>query len=482
MTNIRSIAVFGLIFSLIASVFTTYAPAKAASWVFPVIGPVSYSNDFLAARSSGPHYAIDIIAKKRQTIVAANEGTIIYVAYPQPSWGYMLRIKTPKGYTHDYIHMNNDTPGTDDGRGGGMYAFAAGVKVGNKVNKGQILGWVGDSGNAENTVSHLHFEVRDPSGKPFNPYSNLRAASRISSPLPRAVQSNEIAPYGMNKYGINIANGDVTGDSTRETVVGNATTMTAQIKVYSSSRVLLAQTALGNGNVGGTTDVAIGNVVGDSQPEIIAVNTSPSGSALYVYHFDSTISSLVLDRNFILDPAARSTPRAATADINGDGTEEIIVGPGKGEGVNVKVFSGDGTEIGNFDALDSTKYSQGIEVAGGDVTGGSEDEVIIGRLRDGVTTVRVFDGQTYGQLSSFRAYTATNTNGVRVSVANTSHSAKEEIVTIPRVGSPKIKLWNVNGALLYEKFQLEEWWKGSYDVGGVNIATGTNRRASLFYF
>lgn len=73
--------------------------------------------------------------------------------------------------------MNNDTPGTDDGMGWG---FAAGIEPGVHVEAGQIIGYVGDSGNAETTPPHLHFEQR-PDGEEINPYDHLRAAEAAAT-------------------------------------------------------------------------------------------------------------------------------------------------------------------------------------------------------------------------------------------------------------------------------------------------------------
>ncbi|MBX9765210.1 peptidoglycan-binding protein, partial [Patescibacteria group bacterium] len=52
-----------------------------------------------------------------------------------------------------------------------------GLYRGSTVKKGQLLGWVGDSGNAESTTAHLHFEMRNASRVAFNPYDSLYAAS-----------------------------------------------------------------------------------------------------------------------------------------------------------------------------------------------------------------------------------------------------------------------------------------------------------------
>jgi len=153
--------------------------AQVRSIVFPVSGTYSFRNDFAEPRDGGTreHLGIDIVANKMTPVVAVVDGTITFIAIPQASWGYALTIRDAEGYSYRYLHLNNDTPGTDDGQGGEANAYAAGLKRGTAVSRGQVVGWVGDSGNAEATVSHLHFEIRNPDRTTINPYESLLAAS-----------------------------------------------------------------------------------------------------------------------------------------------------------------------------------------------------------------------------------------------------------------------------------------------------------------
>ena len=72
---------------------------------------------------------------------------------------------------HQPGHEQRDDGAADDG-----FRLAPGLKLGDEVTAGQIIGYMGDSGNAENSVAHLHFEIRDPWGRAVPSFWSLRAA------------------------------------------------------------------------------------------------------------------------------------------------------------------------------------------------------------------------------------------------------------------------------------------------------------------
>ena len=75
--------------------------------IFPVVGPVSYTDDFGDARGSGRHEGNDIMAAKKSLAVAVEAGT---VKFWTTSWraGCMLYLYGKSGTTYLYIHLNND--------------------------------------------------------------------------------------------------------------------------------------------------------------------------------------------------------------------------------------------------------------------------------------------------------------------------------------------------------------------------------------
>ncbi|MBP9827822.1 M23 family metallopeptidase [Patescibacteria group bacterium] len=166
-----------LFFALLIAFVPTLAHAQTVIDItFPVDGPATFIDDFTQSRSGGrQHNAIDLMADKMIRVLAPTDGRITFAPTTEPSYGYMMTLRGDDGYTYNFIHLNNDTPGTDDGDGGVRYAYADGVRDGTRVTRGQHIAYVGDSGNAESIGSHLHFEIYD-GDTAINPYASLIAA------------------------------------------------------------------------------------------------------------------------------------------------------------------------------------------------------------------------------------------------------------------------------------------------------------------
>lgn len=225
MRVIKKQLLVGLMFSALgASMFTVSTAEAAEQRLFPVIGSSSYTDDFKAPRTNCDytpcyHNATDIIAQKGQKIIAMASGTITYVAYPQPNWGYAVFIKGDDGIDYNYLHLNNDSPGTDDGNGGAWRAYGPDMVRSYPVKRGQLIGYVGDSGNAE-SLAHLHFEMYKGS-TPINPYNYLKTAPKTSKPFYYPELPNEKLPYGLTATApLNVAVGSLDSiKSDLETIV-----------------------------------------------------------------------------------------------------------------------------------------------------------------------------------------------------------------------------------------------------------------------
>jgi murein DD-endopeptidase MepM/ murein hydrolase activator NlpD len=171
---------------------------------FPVAGPVSYVNDFGACRDgcARAHKGNDLIGDRLQPLLAMHDGVIDHLIVNHPTAGYGVTIRGDDGWRYDTYHMNNDSPSTDDGADDGAWRFLPGIVDGARVTAGQQIGWMGDSGNSEGSVPHVHVEIHTPEGQAVNPYWSLRAAQRavncavgtVGEPVPAPATPASAAP------------------------------------------------------------------------------------------------------------------------------------------------------------------------------------------------------------------------------------------------------------------------------------------------
>ncbi|MBA3716845.1 MAG: C40 family peptidase [Actinobacteria bacterium] len=145
--------------------------------VFPIVGKAQYANTFNST-PKGLLPGNDIIAAKKSLVVAAENGTVKFSTKSKEA-GCMLYLYGASSRTFEYLHLNNDLTNKDDNTGQCVAgtAYAPGLKNGQKVKAGQVIGYVGDSGIANGTQPHVHFEVHK-SG-PVNPYPYLNKSQRL---------------------------------------------------------------------------------------------------------------------------------------------------------------------------------------------------------------------------------------------------------------------------------------------------------------
>ena len=152
---------------------------------FPTDPRASFTDSYDACRDgcSRRHKATDIMGQKMWREYATVDGVICGLDEgPEDSWGRHLTLCGDDGHRYRYLHINNDTPGTDDGQAPMADVYAPGIRKGLRVARGQFLAYMGDSGNAEGTAPHLHLDVfddtvTDPYGDHrIDAYAGLKAA------------------------------------------------------------------------------------------------------------------------------------------------------------------------------------------------------------------------------------------------------------------------------------------------------------------
>jgi murein DD-endopeptidase MepM/ murein hydrolase activator NlpD len=150
--------------SLLSPRYASYARGGGTASVgpvnglyFPVAGPCSYTNDWGAPRSGGrTHKGCDIMAPRGTPVVAITSGVVEHRRGGKA--GLYIALHGDNGHLYYYMHLDG---------------FAAS----GRVRAGQVIGYVGDTGNARG-CPHLHFEFHPNHRGPVNPYPLLRAIDR----------------------------------------------------------------------------------------------------------------------------------------------------------------------------------------------------------------------------------------------------------------------------------------------------------------
>jgi hypothetical protein len=173
--------------TLVLLVLGLAATAAASPWdpprriIFPVIGPAQYTDDFGDPRPQGRHEGNDIVSVRRALAVAVEPGKVEFDQTANGAGGCMLYLYGESGTKYLYVHLNNDLTTKNDNRGRCVpgTAFPKGLRSGQKVEAGQPVGYVGDSGDADGGNPHLHFELHPGGRGPVSPYVWLRRAQRL---------------------------------------------------------------------------------------------------------------------------------------------------------------------------------------------------------------------------------------------------------------------------------------------------------------
>lgn len=129
---------------------------------------------------------------------------------------------------------------------------------------------------------------------------------------------------------------------------------------------------------------------------------------------------------FAYDKNLRGGVSVALADLDNDGQDEIITGPGKGDNSGVKVFSLAGKLKSSFKPY-GEKFNGGINVAAGDVNGDGLAEIVTVPASSGGPHVRVFSAAGKA-LNSFFAFAESYRGGLRVSVSDIDGDGEADIL------------------------------------------------------
>lgn len=143
-------------------------------FTFPVAGPTNFIDSFGFPRMTGTEYehwheGTDVFAQAGTPLVACERGVVTRMG-TNVLGGITVWLRGESGVSYYYAHLS---------------AYAPGVHAGSVVEPGTVIGFVGNTGNAATTPSHVHFEVHPNGGDAINPYPLLSVA--VDQPQPEPV-------------------------------------------------------------------------------------------------------------------------------------------------------------------------------------------------------------------------------------------------------------------------------------------------------
>ncbi len=147
-------------------------PLGLSGYVFPVAGRTSWGDTYGAARSDVPggwHHGDDLFAQLGTPVVAVTDGTVFSIGWNRVG-GWRLWLLDARGNEFYYAHLS------------GYTALASNDR---HVRRGQVLGFVGNTGDAFTTWPHLHFEIH-PNPLLYLGYDGAVDPTRYLSAWPRA--------------------------------------------------------------------------------------------------------------------------------------------------------------------------------------------------------------------------------------------------------------------------------------------------------
>jgi len=156
---------FALLILLAATPFG--AAFAADKLLVPVFGvkPAQLSDTFNDKRGLGKHEALDIPAPRGTPVIAVDDGRIAKLFRSIPGGLTIYHFDPGEKFAYYYAHLDG---------------YAAGVAEGKQVKRGEVIGYVGSTGNANSANPHLHFtifelgpEKRWWKGTAINPYPLL---------------------------------------------------------------------------------------------------------------------------------------------------------------------------------------------------------------------------------------------------------------------------------------------------------------------
>ncbi|MFA6131752.1 MAG: S8 family serine peptidase [Patescibacteria group bacterium] len=216
-------------------------------------------------------------------------------------------------------------------------------------------------------------------------------------------------------------------------------------------------------NFGGGVRLAMGDVDGDGVDEIVTGPGPGGGPQVRVFETDGTL----IKQFFAYSTSDTHGIFVGVGDTDGDGVGEILTAPDKGGNGEVRWFEMNGEQNGFIKPFGVTPLS--LRVAAGDTNNDGTDEIIVGTGSGHQPTVSIFSG-TGTFIKSFEAYATTYDKGIYVEAGDLDSDGVDEIVTgTDYGGGPHVRAFEADGTVMASFFAYDEFFRGGVRVAVADL-------------
>lgn len=314
--------------------------------------------------------------------------------------------------------------------------FERGTVVVNATNSSQTIPLGGDYERLHGTqdpvfndgsiISEIILEPRDgiillrPIEEILDATYTNGAFARIFSKDGATARTGFFAYNNNHRGGTQIISFDTDNDGLRETVVADETF----VSIFDDDGSLHAKFAPYTDQYNMGINISIGDIESDGSVEIVTGTENGGGPQVRVFNKDGV---LINPGFFAYSEEFRGGVNVGIGDLNGDNIKEIITGAGVMGGPHVRVFKKDGTLINpGFFAYDR-EFRGGVNVGIGDIDGDGIDDIVTGPGYGGSPLTRVFDRD--GNIKSeFYAFEKNRKDGLNIVVSDVDLDGIAEII------------------------------------------------------
>ncbi|HVK09358.1 MAG TPA: hypothetical protein VM597_11330 [Gemmataceae bacterium] len=278
-------------------------------------------------------------------------------------------------------------------------------------------------------------------------------------------ESFRFMPFEQSfRGGVSVAVGDLVGDDTPDIAVAAASNGGPRVAIYDGSDGKVVQDFfVYEPSFNGGVSLAIGDINDDGANDLITGAGRSGGPRVVV--IDVATGNTIRDF-FAFEDSFRGGVNVGSGDVNGDGSDDILVGTGVGGAPRVTAFSGDdtGNPLLNFFAFDS-KFRDGVNVSTVDLNGDGTDDIITGAGTGGAPHVRVISGVDGAELENFFAFDPNGRGGARVAAVDTNGDGDGDTLVVGTPGHLRRFFRDADGVVNSDDIEMVDISRGAFLAG-----------------